>query len=83
MIYTKKFKNTFRLGINHVNKIKFLKIYKRVRPQVFTKLNILNSFKGAEFYSLNSIRVFNFLNILFDLITFKNKAQQIKPQSLL
>ena len=34
--YTKELEKTFRLGINHIDKLEFLEIYRRVRPQVFT-----------------------------------------------
>ena len=80
-IYTKELENTFRLGINHVDKIEFLEVYKRVRPQVFTRSNILGSFRGAGLYPLDPARVLDLLNTPLGPTTPENEPQQTEPQS--
>ena len=83
MIYIKKLENTFRFSINHVNKIKFLKIYKWVWLQIFIKSNILKFFRSIGFYPLDFTHVFDLLNIPLNPTTSKNKPQQTEPQSSL
>ena len=79
--YTKELKNTFRLGINHIDKLEFLETYKRVRSQVFTPSNILEVFKGAGLYSFNPTVVFDLLNAPLGPITPENELEQVQLQS--
>ena len=75
-MYTKELENTFRLGINHVDKLEFLTVYGRVRPQIFTKSNILSSFRGAGIHPLNPTVVLDLLNVAPGTITPENEPQQ-------
>ena len=79
--YTKGLENTFRLGINHIDKMEFLAIYKRVRPQIFTKSNILGAFKGAGLYPLNPTAVLDLLNAPLGPTTPENEPEQVQQQS--
>ena len=77
-IYTKELENIFRFGINHVNKLEFLEIYKCIQPQIFTSLSILGVFKGVGLCSFNFAVVFNFLNAFTELITSKNELECVQ-----
>ena len=79
--YTKELENTFRLGINHVDKLEFLEVYKRARPQVFTKSNIMGSFRGAGIHPLDPAIVLDLVNAAPGTITPENEPQQAQQQS--
>ena len=76
--YIKKLKNIFQFRINHVNKLKFLKIYKYIQLQIFISSSILRAFKGAKLHPFNFVVVFNLLNAFTKFIIFKNKFEHIQ-----
>jgi hypothetical protein len=51
------------LGYNHINKFNFLKAYPAAHLEVFTPLNIQNSFAAAGIHPLKLERVLEKLNI--------------------
>jgi hypothetical protein len=52
-----------RLGYNHIDKFNFLQAYLAAHLEVFTPLNIQNSFAAAGIHPLNPERVLEKLNI--------------------
>lgn len=79
--YTKELENTFRMGINHVDKIEFLETYKRIRPQVFTKSNILGAFRGAGLHPLEPAVVLDLLHNVLGPSTPENEPERTLQSS--
>ena len=79
--YTKHLENTFRVGINHIDKLEFLDTYKQARPEVFTKNNILSSFGASGLHPFDPIRVLDRINAPLRTRTPENDPQQISTHS--
>lgn len=69
------------MGINHVDKVEFLDAYKRVRPKVFTKSNILGAFRGAGLHPLNPAVVLDLLHAVLGPSTPENEPTEALQSS--